>query len=136
MEARRHARWVAFAQSQQVLLPPVFLNGGQGDCQSERNWFLRIKGVAAYAAHALALGAGDPVSFAKIHEVLDFLTIPRLPPRNCWAWRWRRELNYRVMEILDHAHTEAFALRSQPKGPPGARKGNAILFRGHDLHDL
>ena len=46
------------------------------------------------------------------------------------------ELNYRVMEVLDHAHTEAFGAPQPAKVRLGARKGKAILVSGHDLHDL
>jgi len=45
-------------------------------------------------------------------------------------------LNYRVMEILDKAHTETFGHPQPAKVRLGARKGKAILVSGHDLHDL
>ena len=46
------------------------------------------------------------------------------------------ELNYRVMEILDKAHTDTFGHPQPTKVRLGARKGKAILVSGHDLHDL
>ena len=45
------------------------------------------KGVAAYAAHALALGAGDLETFGKIHEVLCFLDSHGQSAADCWRWR-------------------------------------------------
>jgi len=58
------------AQSRAALLPARFLAEGKEIANLQELVLYGIKGVAAYAAHALALGAGDPVSFAKIHEAL------------------------------------------------------------------
>ena len=125
------------AQGRQVLLPVRFLTEGQEISNLKELVMYGIKGVAAYAFHALALGAGDPASFAKIHEILDFLT--QLAPTaeqllgNALALG---ELNYRVMAILDKAHTETFGHPQPAKVRLQARKGKAIVVSGHDLHDL
>jgi hydroxylamine reductase len=96
-----------------------------------------IKGVAAYAFHALALGAGDPQSYARIHESLDLLTQPDLTAEQLLGAALAvGELNYRVMEILDKAHTEAFGHPQPAKVRLQPRKGKAILISGHDMHDL
>ena len=125
------------AQGQQTLLPTRFLTEGKEVSNLQELVLYGLKGVAAYAAHALALGAGDPVSFAKIHELLDFLTKPAPTAdellTNALAVG---ELNYRVMEILDKAHTETFGHPVPSKVRLHARKGKAILVSGHDLHDL
>ena len=125
------------AQGQQTLLPARFLTEGKEVSNLQELVLYGLKGVAAYAAHALALGAGDPVSFAKIHELLDFLTKPAPTAdellTNALAVG---ELNYRVMEILDKAHTETFGHPVPSKVRLHARKGKAILVSGHDLHDL
>jgi hydroxylamine reductase len=125
------------AQGQQTLLPVRFLTEGKEISNLQELVLYGIKGVAAYAAHALALGAGDPVSFAKIHELLDSLTKPAPTAdellTNALAVG---ELNYRVMEILDKAHTETFGHPVPSKVRLHARKGKAILVSGHDLHDL
>ena len=125
------------AQSQQVLLPARFLTESEEIANLQELVLYGIKGVAAYAAHALALGAGDPVSFAKIHEVLEFLTHPSPTAEQLLgAALGVGELNYRVMEILDKAHTETFGHPQPAKVRLHARKGKAILVSGHDLHDL
>jgi hydroxylamine reductase len=125
------------AQSRQALLPVRFLAEGKEIANLQELVLYGIKGVAAYAAHALALGAGDPVSFAKIHEVLDFLAHPAPTAEQLLEMALSvGELNYRVMEILDHAHTETFGAPQPAKVSLGARKGKAILVSGHDLHDL
>ncbi len=125
------------AQGQQTLLPARFLTEGKEVSNLKELVLYGLKGVAAYAAHALALGAGDPLSFAKIHELLDFLTKPAPTAdellTNALAVG---ELNYRVMEILDKAHTETFGHPVPSKVRLHARKGKAILVSGHDLHDL
>jgi hydroxylamine reductase len=46
------------------------------------------------------------------------------------------ELNCRVMEVLDKAHTGTFGHPRPTKVRLGARKGKAILVSGHDLYDL
>jgi hydroxylamine reductase len=125
------------AQSNQFLLPARFLTESKEIANLQELVLYGIKGVAAYAAHALALGAGDPVSFAKIHEILDFLTHPAPTAEELLGKALAvGELNYRVMEILDHAHTETFGAPQPSQVRLGARKGKAILVSGHDLHDL
>jgi hydroxylamine reductase len=125
------------AQAQHALLPVRFLAESKEITDLQELVLYGIKGVAAYAAHALALGAGDPVSFAKIHEILDFLTHPAPTADELLGMALAvGELNYRVMEILDHAHTGTFGHPQPAKVRLGARKGKAILVSGHDLHDL
>jgi hydroxylamine reductase len=125
------------AQSRQALLPARFLAEGKEIANLQELVLYGIKGVAAYAVHALALGAGDPGSFAKIHEALDFLTHPAPTADELLGMALGvGELNYRVMEILDKAHNETFGATQPTKVRLGARKGKAILVSGHDLHDL
>ena len=125
------------AQGKQTLLPARFLTEGKEIANLQELVLYGIKGVAAYAAHALALGAGDPASFAKIHETLDFLTHPAPTAEELLGAALAvGELNYRVMEVLDKAHTETFGHPQPAKVRLGARKGKAILVSGHDLHDL
>jgi len=124
-------------QGKQVLLPARFLTNGKEIADLQELVLYGIKGVAAYAAHALALGAGDPQSFAGIHEILDFLTHPAPTVDELLAKALAvGELNYRVMEILDQAHTETFGHPVPAKVRLNPRKGKAILVSGHDLHDL
>ena len=46
------------------------------------------------------------------------------------------ELNYAVLEQLDHAHTETFGAPAPAPVRLHPLKGKAILVSGHDLHDL
>jgi hydroxylamine reductase len=124
-------------QSRHALLPVRFLAESKEIANLQELVLYGIKGVAAYAAHALALGASDPLAFAKIHETLEFLTHPATTAEQLLAAALAvGELNYRVMEILDKAHTAAFGNPVPAKVRLGARPGKAILVSGHDLHDL
>ncbi len=124
-------------QGRQVVLPVRFLTETKEISNLLELVLYGLKGVAAYAVHALALGAGDPATFAKIHEILDSLT-HAAPTAEDLLGRALAvgELNYRVMEILDTAHTETFGHPRPAKVRINARKGKAILVSGHDLHDL
>lgn len=125
------------AQGQEILLPVRFETTGKEVSNLQELVLYGIKGVAAYAAHALNLGAGDPISFAKIHEILDFLTHPSPTVGELLATALAvGELNYRIMEILDKAHTETFGHPQPAKVRIHPRQGKAILVSGHDLHDL
>ncbi len=124
-------------QGQQNLLPVRFLSEGKEIANLQELVMYGIKGVAAYAAHALALGAGNPGTFAKIHEILDFLTHPDPTAEQLLGQALAvGELNFHVMEMLDKAHTETFGHPTPTKVRLGAKKGKAILVSGHDLHDL
>lgn len=124
-------------QGRQVLLSARFLTTGKEISNLQELVVYGIKGAAAYAAHALALGAGDPHSYAKIHEIMDFLAHPSPTADELLGQALAvGELNYRVMEILDKAHTETFGKPQPAKVRLHARKGKAILVSGHDLHDL
>jgi hydroxylamine reductase len=96
-----------------------------------------LKGVAAYVVHTLDLGVRDAAVFAKFHEILDFLTLPKPTTDELLGQALAvGELNYRVMEVLDKAHTDTFGHPQPTKVRLGARKGKAILVSGHDLLDL
>ncbi len=125
------------AQARTVTLPARILYASKEIANLQELVLYGVKGVAAYAAHALALGAGDPGTFGKIHEVLCFLTHEGPSVAELLAMALSvGELNYRVMEVLDKAHTDTFGHPRPTKVRLGATKGKAILVSGHDLHDL
>jgi len=125
------------AQGRTVTLPARILQESKEIANLQELVLYGVKGVAAYAAQALALGAGDPEAFAKIHEALCFLTHEHPSVAELLAMALSvGELNYRVMEVLDKAHTGTFGTPRPTQVRLGARKGKAILVSGHDLHDL
>ena len=99
-----------------------------------------IKGLAAYAHHAEVLGYRDGAICAFVHEAMDYLTEPEQRAEDLLAYCLKAgQVNLRVMELLDQAHTETFG---HPQ-PTAARTtyvpGKCILVSGHDmkaLHEL
>jgi hydroxylamine reductase len=96
-----------------------------------------IKGAAAYADHAMLLGRESDEVYAYFSEALCFLadekpTVEALLGLNLKCG----EINLRVMEMLDGAHTSTYGhpvptpVRIEPL------RGKAILVSGHDLKDL
>jgi hydroxylamine reductase len=96
-----------------------------------------LKGMAAYADHALILGQEADAVFAFLHEALDFLTLEAPSVDALLAMNLRcGEVNFKVLALLDAANTGAYG---HPV-PTGVRTtpvaGKAILVSGHDLADL
>lgn len=96
-----------------------------------------LKGMAAYADHALILGQEDDAVYAFIHEALDFLTVPEPGVDELLAMNLRcGEVNLKVLELLDAANTGAYGhpVPTEVRTTPVA--GKCILVSGHDLKDL
>jgi hydroxylamine reductase len=96
-----------------------------------------MKGLAAYADHALILGQEDEAVFAFLHEGLAALVNPNLGLGEMLELVMKcGQVNLRAMELLDAANTGAYGHPVPTKVPLGAKKGKAILVSGHDLKDL
>lgn len=143
-----------FSQDCATFVPAAGLDGltGQGrsvqesvpdneippDIQSLRDLTLfGLKGVAAYADHALILGKEDEAVFAFMHNALAAMTRADLTLDD-WVGMAMKcgEINLRTMELLDVANTGAYGDPVPTKVPLGAKKGKALLVSGHDLKDL
>ena len=96
-----------------------------------------MKGVAAYADHALILGKEDDAVFAFLHEGLATMLRKDLSLDD-WIKLVLKcgEINLRTMELLDSGNTETYGHPVPTKVPLGSKKGKAILVSGHDLKDL
>jgi hydroxylamine reductase len=97
-----------------------------------------LKGIAAYAYHARELGAKDEQVDAFMHEAL-FKTLTNVSfDLNQYLEMVLKcgEMNLRVMELLDKAHTQRFGNPTPVEVDTGTRKGPGILVTGHDLLDL
>ncbi len=113
--------------------------GKDADMQSVQEMILYgLKGMAAYANHARRLGKTDESVSAFIEEAL-FSTMTNvnfdLPTLLEIALEVGRK-NYRVMELLDEGHVEAFGDPSPAMVTIGTKPGPGILMTGHDLVDL
>jgi hydroxylamine reductase len=111
---------------------------GDADVLSLKHTLLYgMKGLAAYADHAMILGQEDEAVFAFLHEGLAALVNPDLGLGEMLDLVMKcGQVNLRTMELLDAANTAAYGHPVPTKVPLGAKKGKAILVSGHDLKDL
>ena len=135
-------REALLAQGREQLIPASYLTGSlvNNDNKEIKNLeelvIYGLKGVAAYAYHALMLGSSAPAAYATVYEILSALTEPHTAEELLGLALKVGELNYAVLEQLDHAHTETFGAPTPAAVRLHPLKGNAILVSGHDLHDL
>nr|ARO50069.1 hybrid-cluster protein [Yamagishiella unicocca] len=97
-----------------------------------------LKGLAAYAHHAEALGHTDPKVYADVQASLHFLCSPAAADvgqvlDQCFK---AGATNFRVMEMLSNAHTSTFGHPVPTSVTLNPVPGKAILVTGHDMHDL
>ena len=113
--------------------------GKDADVQSLQETILYgLKGMAAYANHARRLGKTDAAVAAFIEEAL-FSTMTNVNFDLDSLLEIALELgrkNFRVMELLDLGHIEAFGDPSPAVVTVGTKAGPGILMTGHDLVDL
>lgn len=96
-----------------------------------------IKGLAAYAHHAHALGYEDEEIYARLETVLDFLANDPTDAGELLNGNLEvGAINLKVMELLDAANTGRFGQQSPANAKISHVKGKAILVSGHDLQDL
>ncbi len=96
-----------------------------------------LKGLAAYADHALILGREDPEVFAFIHEALDALvSVPPTVDGLLGLAMRVGAVNLKVMALLDGANTGAYGNPEPTRVRVTPVKGKAILVSGHDLKEL
>ena len=96
-----------------------------------------IKGVSAYADHALSLGQEDDSVYEYVHEGLAAIQRDDLGVDG-WVKMALRcgKAAYKAMELLDAGNTNTYGHPVPTKVPLGYKKGKAILVSGHDLKDL
>ncbi|HTP64216.1 MAG TPA: hydroxylamine reductase, partial [Geobacteraceae bacterium] len=96
-----------------------------------------LKGMAAYAEHALILGQTDEEVFAMYHKALAATadTSKGLMDYVGLAMEIGK-LNVKVMGMLNEGHVKHFGHPVPNKVPLGTRKNKGILVSGHDLRML
>ncbi|NOQ36927.1 MAG: hydroxylamine reductase [Methylococcaceae bacterium] len=96
-----------------------------------------VKGVAAYAHHALVLGYDDEEVYARLEKVLDFSASNSSDANALLEANLEvGSINLKVMELLDAANTETFGAQEPAQARMTPIKGKSILISGHDLKDL
>jgi hydroxylamine reductase len=96
-----------------------------------------IKGIAAYADHALILGKSDKKVYDFIYEAFAATLDTHLTLEDWIKIALKTgEINLLAMELLDAGNTETYGHPVPTTVPLGHKKGKAILVSGHDLKDL
>ncbi len=96
-----------------------------------------IKGIAAYAHHALNLGKEKAEIYAFTYEALASLLDDSLAVGDLVALTLKTgELGVTTMAMLDEANTSKYGNPELTQVNLGVRGNPAILISGHDLTDL
>ncbi|MFC1808397.1 hydroxylamine reductase [Candidatus Omnitrophota bacterium] len=96
-----------------------------------------LKGMAAYADHALVLGKEDDTVNTFFYKGLEAITDDSLSADDLVALNMEfGQVNLKCLELLDKAHTDHLGVPSPTKVSLGIKKGPAIIVSGHDLFDL
>ncbi|MDD3413460.1 MAG: hydroxylamine reductase [Lachnospiraceae bacterium] len=96
-----------------------------------------IKGMAAYAEHALNIGREDSSIYSFIYEGLSATLDDTLSADDLVALTLKTgEFGVKTMALLDEAHTSKYGNPEITTVNIGVRNNPAILISGHDLTDL
>lgn len=95
-----------------------------------------IRGMAAYAYHAMVLGyTSDEVNaffYKALFALAEDWDMQQLLPLVMELGK----INLTCMELLDRANTETFGIPQPTEVPLRVEKGPFIVITGHDLYDL
>lgn len=96
-----------------------------------------VKGLAAYAHHAGLLGYRDETIAAFVYEAFDYISQPEQSMDRLLGLALEAgQVNLRVMELLDQAHTETYGHPEPTLARTTPVAGKCILVSGHDLRSL
>lgn len=110
---------------------------GDTDTVSLRSTLLfGMKGMAAYAHHAMNLGYVDDEVSTWFYKGLCAVNRPHSVEEWLALIVEFGQMNFRCMELLDRANTGTFGTPQPTKVPTDIKKGPFIVVSGHDLADL
>ena len=95
-----------------------------------------LKGIAAYAHHAIVLGYRDEIVDKFFYEALQGISKDSSAEELLNLTLKTGEINLKCMELLDNANTETYGHPVPTKVTTEIEKGPFIVVTGHDLHDL
>lgn len=95
-----------------------------------------IRGMAAYAYHAMILGYTDDTVNGFFYRALFVLGLDWPADKLLPVVLQVGEVNLKCMELLDKANTETFGTPEPVTVPLTVEKGPFIVITGHDLYDL
>ncbi len=118
-------------------LDPGLLWKGDTDIVSLRSTLLLgMRGMAAYAHHAAALGKEDPEVTDWFYKGMRALGEERTTEQWLGILMEFGHINLKCMALLDSANTEAFGHPVPTRVTTNVQKGPFIVISGHDLLDL
>ncbi|MBN2403166.1 MAG: hydroxylamine reductase [Spirochaetes bacterium] len=95
-----------------------------------------LKGIGAYAEHAMMLGYEDDTIYSFLVEALESTT-KDLTVDEMVSWVMKAgEIAVKTMALLDKANTETYGNPEVTKVNIGVRSNPGILISGHDLKDM
>ncbi|WES36592.1 hydroxylamine reductase [Ruminiclostridium papyrosolvens DSM 2782] len=95
-----------------------------------------IRGMAAYAYHALVLGYSDDEVNAFFYKALRAVGSDMAIDELLSIVMETGEVNLKCMALLDKANTETYGTPVPTSVPMTVEKGPFIVISGHDLYDL
>lgn len=95
-----------------------------------------IRGMAAYAHHAMALGYKEEEVCSFFYEALSAVGGEGDTDKLTALVLKTGEINLKCMALLDKANTETYGNPTPITVPLTIKKGPFIVITGHDLHDL
>ena len=117
--------------------PAAGLWAGNEDIVSLRSTLLLgLRGMAAYAWHAAALGKEDPEVTAWFYKGMQALGEDHTAEEWLGLLMEFGQANLKCMALLDEANTSAYGHPVPTAVPTMVEKGPFIVISGHDLHDL
>lgn len=118
-------------------LEVISLFDGETDLVSLRSTLLfGLKGMGAYAHHAMRLGHFDEEVTEWFYKGLCEINRPHSVEEWLSLLMEFGKVNFRCMELLDQANTDAFGSPSPKRVQTDIKKGPFIVVSGHDLEDL
>ncbi len=95
-----------------------------------------LRGMAAYAYHAMVLGFTDKAVSDFFYTALNAIGFEEDSDKLLACVMKTGEINLKCMELLDRANTESYGNPSPITVPLTIEKGPFIVVTGHDLKDL
>lgn len=115
----------------------VSLWDGANDIVSLRSTLLfGMKGMAAYAHHAMNLGYMDDTVIKWFYKGLCEINKEHTPKEWIDLIMEFGQVNFKCMELLDRANTETFGTPEPTRVLTDIKKGPFIVVSGHDLKDI
>ena len=109
----------------------------QEDIRSLKSLILfGLRGMAAYAYHAYALDYVDRNVLDFFYEGLEAIASEKSSDELLALVLKTGEINFRCMELLDHANSGTYGNPVPTEVPLTIEKGPFIVVSGHDLHDM